>query len=247
MSQYNENPYATPQAADLGLSPIAAAAHADERTRFIRNTYLHLAGAVFALVMFEAIVFTLFPTLVANMCNVMMGHRFSWMIVLGLFMAVSYMADRWASSNTSISTQYLGLGTYVVAEGLILMPILWMASQFYPGAIMSAGIVTVAVFAGLSAIVLLTKADFSFMRYALYLGGMAALAAIAVSFFVQADFLAVWFPWAMVVLAAGYILYHTSNILHHYRTDQHVSASLALFSSVALLFWYVLQIFMSRD
>ena len=247
MSQYNQNPYASPQAADLGLSPIAAAAHVDERVRFIRNTYLHLAAAVFALVMFELIAFTFFEPLIGQMCNLMVGTQFSWLIVLGLFMAVSFMAEKWASSNASVSTQYLGLGTYVVAEGLILMPLLWIANQFYPGAILSAGIVTVAVFAGLSAIVLLTKADFSFMRYALYLGGMAAMAAIVVSFFVQADFLGVWFPWAMVVLASGYILYHTSNILHHYRTDQHVAASLALFSSVALLFWYVLLIFMSRD
>jgi len=247
MSQSTPNPFATPQVADLGLNPIAAAAHVDERVRFIRNTYLHLVAAMFSLVMFELVAFNLFPTLVHNVCGLMMGHQFSWLVVLGVFMATSYLAERWASSNTSVATQYLGLGTYVLAQGLILMPLLWVANQFYPGAILSAGIVTVTVFAGLSAIVLFSTADLSFMRYALYLGGMAAMAAIVVSFFVPADFLGTWFPWAMVVLASGYILYHTSNILHHYRTDQHVAASLALFSSVALLFWYVLQIFMSRD
>jgi FtsH-binding integral membrane protein len=54
----------------------------------------------------------------------------------------------------------------------------------------------------------------------------------------------------MVALASGAILYNTSNILHHYRTDQHVAAALALFAAVALLFWYILQIIMrtsSRD
>jgi hypothetical protein len=59
--------------------------------------------------------------------------------------------------------------------------------------------------------------------------------------------LGIWFVWAMIVAACGYILYYTSNVLHHYRTDQHVAAALALFASVALLFWYVIQIFMSRD
>ena len=54
------------------------------------------------------------------------------------------------------------------------------------------------------------------------------------------------FSGAMVVLAGGYTLYYTSNVLHHYRTDQHVAASLALFSAVALMFWYILRIFMSR-
>ena len=56
--------------------------------------------------------------------------------------------------------------------------------------------------------------------------------------------LGLWFSVAMVVLAAGYILYNTSNIIHHYHTGQYVAASLALFASVALLFWYVVQIFM---
>jgi FtsH-binding integral membrane protein len=46
----------------------------------------------------------------------------------------------------------------------------------------------------------------------------------------------------MIAYAAGAILYNTSNVLHHYRPDQHVAASLALFASVALLFWYVLQL-----
>ena len=55
------------------------------------------------------------------------------------------------------------------------------------------------------------------------------------------------FSVAMIGLAAGYILFYTSNVLHHYRKDQHVAASLALFASLALLFWYILRIFISRD
>ena len=36
--------------------------------------------------------------------------------------------------------------------------------------------------------------------------------------------------------------------MHRYSTTQHVAAALALFASVALLFWYILQIAMaSRD
>jgi FtsH-binding integral membrane protein len=40
-------------------------------------------------------------------------------------------------------------------------------------------------------------------------------------------------------------LYDTSNVLHRYRTEQYVAASLALFASVALLFWYILRLMMS--
>jgi FtsH-binding integral membrane protein len=35
--------------------------------------------------------------------------------------------------------------------------------------------------------------------------------------------------------------------MYHYRTTQHVAASLSLFAGVALLFWYVLRLFMNRD
>jgi FtsH-binding integral membrane protein len=43
------------------------------------------------------------------------------------------------------------------------------------------------------------------------------------------------------------VLYDTSNILHHYPEDRYVAAALQLFASVALMFWYVLRLFMSRD
>ena len=45
----------------------------------------------------------------------------------------------------------------------------------------------------------------------------------------------------------GYILYDTSNVLHHYRIGQHVAASLALFATIVTLFWYVLQLLMSLN
>jgi FtsH-binding integral membrane protein len=50
----------------------------------------------------------------------------------------------------------------------------------------------------------------------------------------------------MIALAGGSILYDTSNVLHHYPENKHVGAALELFASVALLFWYVLRLFMSR-
>jgi FtsH-binding integral membrane protein len=54
--------------------------------------------------------------------------------------------------------------------------------------------------------------------------------------------LGIFFAGLMIAYAAGAILYNTSNVLHHYRPEQHVAASLALFASVALLFWYVVQL-----
>jgi FtsH-binding integral membrane protein len=58
--------------------------------------------------------------------------------------------------------------------------------------------------------------------------------------------LGVFFSVAMVVFAGAAILYDTSNVVHHFPEDRYVAASLQLFSSVTLMFWYVLRIFMSR-
>ena len=58
------------------------------------------------------------------------------------------------------------------------------------------------------------------------------------------------FSLGMVMFAGAAILYDTSNIIHHYPEDRYVAASLELFASVALMFWYVLRIaisFMGED
>jgi len=55
------------------------------------------------------------------------------------------------------------------------------------------------------------------------------------------------FAFVMVAFAGTAILYNTSQVLHQYNTKQHVAASLTLFAGIALLFWYILTIFSSRE
>lgn len=50
----------------------------------------------------------------------------------------------------------------------------------------------------------------------------------------------------MVGFAGAAILYDTSNILREYPEDRYISAALQLFASVALMFWYVLRLFMGE-
>jgi hypothetical protein len=175
------------------------------------------------------------------------GSSWSWFIVLGAFMGVSMLANWWANSNTSSTMQYLGLGLYVVAEAVIFLPLLYMATKITGGSVIaSAGIITFMLFLSLSAIVMLSRKDFSFLGPILMIGGFVAMGFIIASIAFGFN-LGNIFSFVMVVFAAGSILYNTSNVLHHYRATQHVAASLSLFASVALLFWYILQIFMSSD
>ncbi|MFO0681937.1 MAG: Bax inhibitor-1 family protein [Sandaracinus sp.] len=232
-----------PQYSGRGMS--AAQASVDDRAAFLVRTYLHLVGAIFAFVFLEAFYFV---TPVAEMFFRVLWQfgNLAWLVVMGAFIGVSYLADWWARSGSSSLMQYAGLGLYVVAESVIFMPLLYFAMLIDPAAIPTAGLVTLVLFGGLTGIVFLTRKDFSWMRGMLGVLSLGALGTIVCAILFGFS-LGVWFSGAMIILAGGYILYYTSNVMLHYRTDQHVAAALALFSSVALLFWYVLRIFLQSS
>ena len=76
--------------------------------------------------------------------------------------------------------------------------------------------------------------------------GVLALVAIAAAVIFGFE-LGTWFSVGMIGVAGAAILYDTSNVIHRYPEDRYVAAALQLFASVALMFWYVLRLFMSRD
>ncbi len=221
---------------------VVAQAEPEVRAAFIRRTYAHLAGAVGAFVAIEYLLVT--SPAAPRLLAVMVGGRFRWLLVLGLFMAVGYLADRWARSRVSKSMQYLGLGLYVLAEAVLFLPLIYVAA-FYstPNVLPTAAVLTIGLFAGLTGTVFITKKDFSFLGGALTVGFFVALGLIVASLIFGFD-LGLVFSGAMILLAAGTILYDTSNVLHHYEPDQHVAAALALFAAIALLFWYILRLLM---
>ncbi|MGN1274004.1 MAG: Bax inhibitor-1 family protein [Thermoguttaceae bacterium] len=217
---------------------------AEERGKFITRTYLHLAGAVGAFVALEALLLNI-PG-IENLVAMMLSGKYSWLIVLGAFMFVSWIADKWAFSSTSLVTQYLGLGLYVAAEAVIFVPILFIAKNYHPGVIPQAATATVALFCFLTVAVMVTRFDFSFLRTGLIFAGLAALGFIVASI-IFGFALGPIFTYLLIAFACLYILYDTSNVLLYCRTDQYVGAALALFASVALLFWYILQLYLNRD
>ena len=221
----------------------AAQALPEERATFIRKTYLHLAGAVLIFALMEAYLVT--SGAGRAIASTMLGGRWSWLIVLAVFMGISMLAQWWANSQTSKPLQYAGLALFIVAESIIFLPLLFMASVRSNSLeiFAQAGITTIGLFLGLTAVVFLTRKDFSFLGPILAVGGFVALGFIAAGILFGFS-LGSFFAFAMVAFAGGAILYDTSNVLHRYNTNQHVAASLSLFASVALLFYYILRIFM---
>lgn len=215
----------------------------NERAAFIRSAYLHLGVAILGFIGLEW--FLLQQSWVPALVDMMTGGM-SWLIVLGAFMIVAWVADSFARSSTSLGAQYFGLILYIVAEAFIFLPLLYIAANFAgdDGIIVKAGVTTGFIFAGLTFAAFATKKDFSFLRGFLMIGGFVALGIIVVSIIFGFN-LGTIFSGAMAIFASVSILYTTSNIIHHYRTDQAVAASLSLFAGVALLFWYILRILLS--
>lgn len=225
---------------------VAEAAPAD-RAAFIRRTYMLLAAAILAFVAVEGFLFAS-GLAVAIASVIFSGGAIGWLVVLGLFMGVSFLANRWAKSETSTAVQYAGLGIFIIAEAIIFIPLILIATSVSGDAsvLLKAGIVTIGLFLGITLTVFITRTDFSFLRPILAIGGFAALGFIIASAIFGFS-LGTVFAFVMVAFAGTAILYETSNVLHRFNTKQHVAASLTLFASVALLFWYILSIFSSRD
>jgi FtsH-binding integral membrane protein len=228
-----------------------------DRVRFIRLTYLHLFGAILLFAGLEYLLMqpgtAVWDKVSVPILKFSLGDRYNWLVVLAVFGVVSWIADYWASHATSKPMQYVGLGLYVIAEALIFLPLLFLAelqaAEYLAKTgkeahiIRDAAFLTLAIFGALTASVFLTKKDFSFLRGALAIASGAALVVIVVSILFGFN-LGLLFSVAMVILCAGYVLYYTSQVFAHYHTEQYVAASLALFSSIALMFWYVIRILM---
>ena len=234
--------------ADFGSGLSAFSAPLDARLAFIRRTYLHLTAAIGALVALSAAFYV--SGVSEGMARWLMqgGGNMKWLVVCGGFALLGWLGRSMAHGAKSSAAQYAGLALYTVGEAVILAPMLWIAQYVserggHPSPLAPAAAITLVVFAGLSAIVLTTKKDFSFMGSFLKVTAIVAMVAIVASLIFGFS-LGVWFSAAMILFACGAILYSTSRILHEYRIDQHVGAALELFAAVALLFWYVLRLFM---
>lgn len=224
---------------------VAEAAPA-ARAEFIRKTYLLLAAAIFAFIALEVFLFA--SGIAQAIVSVFfVGGRLGWLVVLGAFMLISWLSEKWAVSETSTAVQYSGLALFVIAEAIIFIPLLYVAAYASgdPTVIVKAGVVSAGLFAGLTLTVFVTRNDFSWLAPILGIGGFAALGFIIASA-IFGFTLGNVFAFIMVAFAGTAILYNTSQVLHRFNTKQHVAAALTLFASVALLFWYILRIFSSR-
>lgn len=220
----------------------AQGGYSPSREQFIGRTFNHLGAAIVGFTLIECGLFM--SGIADSLARAMLA--LPWLAILGAFMLVGWLATRTAHTATSKGAQYAALVAYVVAEAFLFVPILAIANAIAPGMIMNAAVVTLIGAGGLIAVAYTSRKDFSFLGSLLKWGGIVALALIVAGAIFGFQ-LGLFFSVAMVGFAGAAILYDASNVFHHYDDDRYVAAALQLFASIALMFWYVLRIFMSRD
>ena len=217
-----------------------------ERIAFYKKTYSHVAGGVLVFVLFEYLLLQS-ETLIAFMLSMTEGYK--WLIMLGGFMLATNYAEGMALRTSDKNIQYLAYAIYIFFEAIIFVPMIYMVAYYMesgPEILNQAAVVTLALFTGLSAAVLFTKTDFSFLKTGLTIGFFIAIGLIIAGTIFGFN-LGLWFSVGMCLLAGGSILYQTSNLVNKYGVEDYIPAALGLFASLMLLFWYILRIFMSKD
>lgn len=224
------------------MAPVSSLA-VEDRAEFIWKCYAHVVGALLALVAIETYLFQ--SGAAKAIAEPMLD---SPMLVLMAFIALSWGASHYAHRLRSITSQYAAFAVFVFAWSLMFVPLLSMALERDTSGSMieSAAGLTVFGCVALIATVMITGKDFSFMRSVLIWGFFIALGLIGASFLFGWN-LGTWFSVGMIGFAGVAILYDTSNIMHHYPEDKYVAASMALFASIAMMFWYILRLIMNRD
>ncbi|WP_040263759.1 MULTISPECIES: Bax inhibitor-1/YccA family protein [Pseudomonas] len=218
---------------DYTLSQSAKSAEL-EVSRVLRNTYGLLA---------LTLAFSALMAFAAQQMNVRYPNVFVVLIgFYGLFFLTSKLQDSvWGIVSTFALTGFMGF---------ILGPILNRYLGMAGGAevVSSAFAMTALVFGGLSAYVLITRKDMSFLSGFITAGFFVLLGATVAGLFFQISGLQLAISAGFVLFSSVCILFQTSAIIHGGERN-YIMATVSLYVSIYNLFVSLLQLFglMGRD
>ncbi|MBH3411468.1 Bax inhibitor-1/YccA family protein [Pseudomonas putida] len=209
-------------------------AEQQEVSKVLRNTYSLLA---------LTLAFSGVMAFVAQQMRVGYPNVFVVLIgFYGLFFLTNKLRDSaWGLVSTFALTGFMGF---------ILGPILNRYLGMAGGAevVSSAFAMTALVFGGLSAYVLITRKDMSFLSGFITAGFFVLLGAVVASFFFQISGLQLAISAGFVLFSSVCILFQTSAIIHGGERN-YIMATISLYVSIYNLFISLLQLFgiMGRD
>ena len=222
----------------FGTSPgqvSAGGTLAPESQRVLRNTYMLLA-------------LTMVPTVVgawigmATASVITSAPIISFFVMLAAVIGLQFGIAKFRNSA-------IGIGLLLLMTGLLgwfLGPLLNYALALKNGAqlVGYAAIGTGAVFAGMAAIAVTTKRDFSFMGKFLFVGMIVLLVAMIANMFFQIPALALTISSLVIVVFSLFLLYDLSRIVNGGETN-YVMATTGVYMSLFNIFANLLQLLMA--
>jgi len=162
-----------------------------------------------------------------------------FIITLVGYFGLLYLTTKFRNSSAGIGFVFALTGFM----GYTLGPILNTYLSLPNGAqtVMMAMGGTAAIFLGLSAYVMTTRKDFSYMGGFLAVGILVGFLASIGAFFFDLPSLSLAVSAMFVLLMSGLILYETSNIIHGGETN-YIMATVTLFVAIFNLFTSLLQL-----
>lgn len=195
--------------------------------KVLKNTYM-LLGMTLA---FSAVTAT-----IATMVGI--GAIASLVLMLVGF-ALLFVVSKTADSSKGLFWVFMFTGVMGASLGNMLNHYLTMPNG--PALIMQALGTTAIIFFALSAYVLTTRKDFSFMGGFLMAGMIAVFVAVIANLFLQIPLFQLVISSVVVLLMSGLILFDTSRIINGGETN-YIRATVSLYLNIFNIFVHLLSI-----
>lgn len=215
------------------LQPVPASQSGlAERVAFIRKVYaLFFAATLFAVG--GAALGLAFPPLM------LAAARHPWIM---FFLMIGGVLAAQSLRHVPVLNLFALFG-FTTFTGLVISPALYFYGQTNPESILQAGMLTIAIFGGLTAYVFLSNRDFSFLRGMITVGLIVVvLGGLFNVLFVGSLGFGFAISVAVLLLFSGFVLYDTSNIIRRYPTNEYIAGALDLYLDAFNMFLALLRI-----
>lgn len=213
----------------MSYQTLSARSTTRSTSKVIRNTYALLGLTL------------LFSAFVAWMSMIFRLPHPGMLFTLIGFYGLYFLAHYNSNNVMGVVSAFLFTGFTGYTLGPILTAILQMSAN--GSAIISLSLtMTAFVFISLSAYVLTSGKDFSYMGGLIFIGSLVVLFSMLFSFVFRSAILEIVVSSLFALISSAYILYHTSEIVNGGERN-YVIATLSLYISIYNLFISLLRIF----
>lgn len=195
--------------------------------KVLKNTYILLA---------MTLAFSSFTATVATMINI--GPSAS-LVLMVIGFALLFVVSKTADSSKGLFWVFMFTGVMGASLGNMLNH--YLAMENGASLIMQALSSTALIFFALSAYVLTSRKDFSFMGGFLLAGMIAVIIAMIANIFLQIPLMQVVISSVVVLIMSGFILFDTSRIINGGETN-YIRATVSLYLNLFNLFIHLLNL-----